>query len=129
MYTYSPSLWISFTFRSPQSTGFPELYDKFSLVIYFIHSKCRRLKFDPCVGKIPWRRKWQPTPVLLPGKPQGQRSLAGHRAWGFRESDTPESACTPVYVCQSPSPNPSRPHCPLGVHTRLYCVSLFLLCK
>ena len=33
--------------------------------------------FDPRVGKIPWRRKWQPTPVLLPGESR-QRSLAGH---------------------------------------------------
>ena len=35
----------------------------------------RRHKFDPWVGKIPWRRKWQPTPVSLPGKSHGQRSL------------------------------------------------------
>ena len=33
--------------------------------------------FDPQVGKIPWRRKWQPTPVLLPGKFHGWRSLVG----------------------------------------------------
>ena len=42
-------------------------------------SQYRRLKtlgFDPWVRKIPWRRKQQPTPVLLPGKSQGQRSLA-----------------------------------------------------
>ena len=37
--------------------------------------KCRRPGFDPWVGKIPWRRKWQPTPVFLPGKAHGQRSL------------------------------------------------------
>ena len=36
----------------------------------------RRLRFDPWVGKIPWRRKWQPAPVILPGKSHGQRSLA-----------------------------------------------------
>ena len=35
----------------------------------------RRHWFDPWVGKIPWRRKWQPTPVFLPGKSHGQRSL------------------------------------------------------
>ena len=35
--------------------------------------------FDPWVGKIPWRRKWQPTPVLLPGKSHGQRSLGLQR--------------------------------------------------
>ena len=35
----------------------------------------------PCVGKIPWKRKWQPTPVFLPGESHGQRSLAGYRPW------------------------------------------------
>ena len=42
---------------------------------------CRRHKrcgFDPWVGRIPWRRAWQPTPVLLPGECHGQRSLAGY---------------------------------------------------
>ena len=37
--------------------------------------QCRRHGFDPWVGKIPWRRKWQPTPVFLPGKFSGQKSL------------------------------------------------------
>ena len=37
-----------------------------------------------------WRRKWQPTPVFLPGESHGQRSLAGHGPWGLRESDTTE---------------------------------------
>ena len=46
--------------------------------------------FDPWVGKIPWRRQWHPTTVLLPGKSHGQRSLAGCSPWGHRESDTPE---------------------------------------
>ena len=40
------------------------------------------LKFDPWVGKIPWRRKWQPTPVFLPGKSHGQRSLVGYSPGG-----------------------------------------------
>ena len=41
---------------------------------------CRRCEFDPWVRKIPWRRKWQLTPVFLPGKSHGQRSLAvAHR--------------------------------------------------
>ena len=35
---------------------------------------------------IPWRREWLPTPVLLPGKFHGQRSLAGYRPWGCKES-------------------------------------------
>ena len=37
-----------------------------------------RLGFDPWLGKIPWRRAWQPTPVLLPGESHGQRSLVGY---------------------------------------------------
>ena len=37
-----------------------------------------RLRFDPWVGQIPWRRAWQPTPVFLPGESHGQKSLAGH---------------------------------------------------
>ena len=45
---------------------------------------------DPWVGKIPWRRKWQPTPVFLPGKSHGQRSLAGYSPWTLKESDTTE---------------------------------------
>ena len=44
--------------------------------------------FNPCVGKTPWRRKWQPTPVLLPGNLHGQRSLVGYSPWGGKESDT-----------------------------------------
>ena len=43
-----------------------------------IHLHCRRCGFDPRVRKIPWRRKWQPTLVFLPGEFQGQRSLAGY---------------------------------------------------
>ena len=42
----------------------------------------RRCSFHPWVGKIPWRRKWQPTPVFLPGKSYGQRSQAGYGPWG-----------------------------------------------
>ena len=38
----------------------------------------KRHGFNPWVGKIPWRRKWQPTPVFLPGESHGQRSLAGY---------------------------------------------------
>jgi len=40
--------------------------------------QCRRRGFDPWVGKLPWRRGWQPTPVFLPGESHGQRSLAGY---------------------------------------------------
>ena len=40
--------------------------------------------------QIPWRRKWQPTPVFLLGKYHGQRSLAGYNPWGHKQSDTTE---------------------------------------
>ena len=43
--------------------------------------ECRRCRFDPWVRKIPRRRKWQPTPVFLPGKFLEQRSLAGYSPW------------------------------------------------
>ena len=47
-------------------------------------AKCRRHRFDPWVEKIPWRRKWQPTPVFLPGKSHGQRKMAGYSSWGHK---------------------------------------------
>ena len=46
---------------------------------------CRIHGFDPWVGKIPQRRKWQHTPVFLPGKSHGQRSLEGYSWWGCKE--------------------------------------------
>ena len=52
--------------------------------------QCSRPGFDAWVGKIPWRRKWQPTPGLLPGKSHGQRSLVGYSPWGRKESDMTE---------------------------------------
>ena len=51
----------------------------------------QRCRFDPWVGKIPWRRKWQPTPVFLPGESYGQRSLAGYSPWGHKELDMTEA--------------------------------------
>ena len=47
--------------------------------------------FDPWVGKIPWRRACQPTPLFLPGESHGQRSLEGYSPWGCKESDTTEA--------------------------------------
>ena len=49
-------------------------------------SDCQHMRwgFSPWVGKIPWRGKWQPTPVFFPGKSYGQRSLAGNSPWGRR---------------------------------------------
>ena len=44
--------------------------------------QCRRRGFNSWIRKIPWRRKWKPTPVFLPGKSEGQRSLVGCSPWG-----------------------------------------------
>ena len=49
--------------------------------------------FDTLVGKIPWRRQWQHTPVFLPGKSHEQRSLVGYSPRGCKESDTTEHTC------------------------------------
>ena len=49
--------------------------------------QCRKPGFDPWFRKIPWRRKWQPTPVLLPGKFHRWRSLVGYSPWDRKESD------------------------------------------
>jgi len=43
-----------------------------------------RRGFNPWVGKTPCRRKWQPTPVFMPGESHGQRSLMGYSSWGHR---------------------------------------------
>ena len=68
--------------------GFPRwLSGKESACQYRSHRRCR---FIPWVGKIPWRRKWQPTPVFLPGQSHGQRNLASYSPQGRKESDMTE---------------------------------------
>ena len=52
--------------------------------------RCNRRRFNSWVRKIPWSRKWQPTPVFLPGKAHGQRSLKVYSPWGHNELDTTE---------------------------------------
>ena len=52
--------------------------------------QCGKHRFDTQVGKIPWRRKWQPSPVFLPQEFHGQRSPAGYSPWCHKESDTTE---------------------------------------
>ena len=52
----------------------------------------------PGFSKIPWRRTWEPTPVFLPGKFHGQRSLSGHSPWGSKESEAPEYTHTHTHT-------------------------------
>ena len=55
-----------------------------------VYLQCGRPGFNPWIRKIPWRKKWQPTLVLLPGKFHGWKSLVGCSPWGCKESDTTE---------------------------------------
>ena len=62
------------------------------LVVLCLCERPKRHRFDhPWVGKIPWRRAWQPTPVFMPGESQGPRSLVGYSSWDCEESDTIEA--------------------------------------
>ena len=56
--------------------------------------RCQKRQLSPWVGKILWRRAWQPTPVFLPGQSHGQRSGEGYSPWGHKESDTTEILST-----------------------------------
>ena len=54
--------------------------------------------FDSWVRKIPWRRKWQPSPVFLHGKFHGQRSLEGYSPWHCKELNMTENVCVYTYM-------------------------------
>ena len=61
--------------------------------------RCNNCGVDSWVGMIPWSRKWQPTPVLLPEKFGRQRSLVGYSPWGHKELDTIEHMCMHTHIC------------------------------
>ena len=61
------------------------IYDGFFKMLV---RRCQRHRFYPWVRKIPRSRKWQPSPVFLPRKFHGQRSLAGYSPWDCKDSDT-----------------------------------------
>ena len=89
-FLYSLCIWI--WSLNPQIT----LYFLFKHLIHLWLSgkespcQCRRPRFDSWVGKISWRRKWQPIPVFSPGESCGQRSLEGYSSWGRKELDSTE---------------------------------------
>ena len=90
--------WIKYSLQKKEQTVRPEesfmltaqLHGQDSIIISTFQMRklrlrrCRRCGFDPWVGKIPWRRKWQPIPVLLPGESHAGRSLAGYSPWDHR---------------------------------------------
>ena len=71
------------TLQANRSRGLPSQLSQERICL-----QCRKPGFDPWVENIPWRRKWQPTPVFLPGESHGQRSLMGYSPWGHKESET-----------------------------------------
>ena len=73
----------------------------------------KRCRFDPWVGKIPQRKKWQPAPVFSPGNSHGQRSLAGCSTWGCKELDTTEATqqARTYYISQEYLPVKSAATC------------------
>ena len=64
----------------------------------------------PGLGKFPWSRKWQPTPVSLPGKSHGQRSLVDYNLWGLKELDTTEQLTL-------------HTHTHTHTHTHFFCIA------
>ena len=69
---------------------------------YRIFLQCRSPRFDPWVRKILWRRRWQTTPVSLPGKSHGQRSLVDCIPWGHKESGTTERLTLSLTLVYNP---------------------------
>ena len=59
--------------------------------------RCKRCQFSPWVGKIPWRRKWLPTPVFLPGASHGQRSLVGYSPWAHKSRTQTNTLYPPLW--------------------------------
>ena len=83
--------WISLVLGFPSGSVVKE-----SACQYGRHRVC---SFDPWVRKIPWRRTWQPTPIFLPGKSHGQRSLLGYTP-RVTESDMTDHVCSvSLYLC------------------------------
>ena len=77
----------------------------------------RRHRFNLWVRKIPWGRRWQLTPVFLPGKSHGQRSLVGYSSWGCKVSDTTEHVPECMHACT---------HVHIHTHTRKKALSGFI---
>ena len=84
--------------------------------------QCRRHGFYPWVRKVPWRRKWQPTPVFLPGESHGQGSLAGYSPWGGKELDTTEQLTATLSLLHEKMDHPKKSS------MREICVCLYLDC-
>ena len=97
------------------------------------HLQCWRYRsrgFSLWAGKIPWRRKWQPTPVFLTGESHGQGRLVGYTPKDRKESDTTERLCTqwPLLLLISPSSHHDLLHLECNFFMRIDASSLLNLC-
>ena len=86
-----PCIWATVVIHVYTCVYLSKLYSctskRVNFIVYILNLNWADLEwlgFDPWVGKIPWRRKKQPTPVSLPGKVHGQRSLVGFSPWGHK---------------------------------------------
>ena len=90
-------------------------------------STMRETQVQPWVGKIPWRRKWQSTPILLPGKSHGQRSLVGYSPWGRKKLDTTERHGYRAILVEKTNERKRKLFC-LVIRLLIYpCIRYFLL--
>ena len=103
---------------NPKCVGFPG-----GSVVKKESEQCRRCGFDPWIRKtpFPWGRKWQPTPVFLPGKFHRQRSLMGYSPWVHKKSDMTNGLNNPKWCFESRPGNYASslfhwpPNCPVPV--------------
>ena len=61
--------------------------------------QCKSLRFNLWVGKVAWRKKWQPAPVFLPGKSHVQRSLVGYSPYGHSQTLLSDYTFTFIHLC------------------------------
>ena len=85
---------LSLTFVLIMSKGLPWWLRQLSICL-----QCGRPRFNPWVGKVSWRREWQPTPVFLPGKSPGPRGLVSYSPWSRKELDTTEQLHFQGFSC------------------------------
>ena len=99
--------WFFYCLLACIITGFPGGSERVLL-------QCRRPRFNPWVKKIPWRRDWLPTPVILPGESHGQSSLVGRIVHGVSESGTTERP-TLSFISHLGRAQPSLSYCSYGI--------------
>ena len=110
----SSPLFIYSTMHLHQN-GLTDIYFTFWVITqyHFVAQTVTTLATGTWVGMIPWRRKWEPTPVFFPEESHEQRSLAGYSPWRLKESETTEvtwHACTTDLMTPLPSASTQTGH-------------------